>query len=176
LTGKSRWRRFLLTITIVILILLVPWLTGVYIAGSTNGSAGSKIKHIIFIVQENHSFDNYFGTYPHANGIPAGLSVPVNLTLTSSPAPESYVLPFSLSDSQPILLYGDELKPGVAAADEVSMANNSSQAVSSFSLGGAPIPDQDHSWKAMHLAYDNGKMDGFVAAQLAQGVRLSVAR
>jgi phospholipase C len=30
------------------------------------------ISHFIFIVQENHSFDNYFGTYPGANGIPAG--------------------------------------------------------------------------------------------------------
>jgi phospholipase C len=30
------------------------------------------ISHFIFIIQENHSFDNYFGTYPGANGIPAG--------------------------------------------------------------------------------------------------------
>jgi hypothetical protein len=30
-----------------------------------------KIKHVIMIVQENRSFDSYFGTYPGANGIPA---------------------------------------------------------------------------------------------------------
>ncbi len=30
----------------------------------------SKIKHIIVIMQENRSFDSYFGTYPGANGIP----------------------------------------------------------------------------------------------------------
>jgi phospholipase C len=30
------------------------------------------ISYFIFIIQENHSFDNYFGTYPGANGIPAG--------------------------------------------------------------------------------------------------------
>ena len=30
------------------------------------------ISYFIFIVQENHSFDNYFGTYPGANGIPGG--------------------------------------------------------------------------------------------------------
>ncbi|HEV2333607.1 MAG TPA: alkaline phosphatase family protein [Gammaproteobacteria bacterium] len=29
-----------------------------------------KIKHIIVIMQENRSFDNYFGTYPGADGIP----------------------------------------------------------------------------------------------------------
>src|ERR671931_2817822 len=29
-----------------------------------------KLNHLIFIVQENRSFDHYFGTYPGANGIP----------------------------------------------------------------------------------------------------------
>ncbi len=29
-----------------------------------------KIKHVVIIMQENRSFDNYFGTYPHAAGIP----------------------------------------------------------------------------------------------------------
>ncbi len=30
----------------------------------------SKIEHIVMIVQENRSFDHYFGTYPGAEGIP----------------------------------------------------------------------------------------------------------
>ena len=34
------------------------------------------ITHFIFIIQENHSFDNYFGTFPHANGIPANTALP----------------------------------------------------------------------------------------------------
>src|SRR5580692_7059872 len=29
-----------------------------------------KIKHVIIIMQENRSFDSYFGTYPGADGIP----------------------------------------------------------------------------------------------------------
>ena len=29
-----------------------------------------KLDHLIFIVQENRSFDHYFGTYPGADGIP----------------------------------------------------------------------------------------------------------
>ena len=29
-----------------------------------------KIKHIIFIIQENRAFDHYFGTFPGADGIP----------------------------------------------------------------------------------------------------------
>jgi len=29
-----------------------------------------KIKHVIVVMQENRSFDTYFGTYPGADGIP----------------------------------------------------------------------------------------------------------
>jgi phospholipase C len=36
--------------------------------------AKAHIEHLIFIVQENRSFDHYFGTYPGANGIPMGAS------------------------------------------------------------------------------------------------------
>jgi phospholipase C len=35
-----------------------------------------KIKHVVVIMQENRSFDTYFGTYPGADGIPSGVCVP----------------------------------------------------------------------------------------------------
>ncbi|HEY5260511.1 MAG TPA: alkaline phosphatase family protein, partial [Solirubrobacteraceae bacterium] len=35
-----------------------------------------NIQHVIIIMQENRSFDSYFGTYPGANGIPGGVCVP----------------------------------------------------------------------------------------------------
>src|SRR3974390_2607610 len=35
-----------------------------------------KIKHVIIIEQENRSFDSYFGTFPHADGIPMKNGVP----------------------------------------------------------------------------------------------------
>ena len=35
-----------------------------------------KIQHVVMIMQENRSFDSYFGTYPGANGIPSGVCVP----------------------------------------------------------------------------------------------------
>jgi phospholipase C len=44
----------------------------------------TPIKHFIFLMQENHSFDNYFGTYPGADGIPAGTCMPVDLTNQTS--------------------------------------------------------------------------------------------
>lgn len=35
-----------------------------------------KIRHIVIIVQENRSFDEYFGTYPGADGLPRGVCTP----------------------------------------------------------------------------------------------------
>jgi phospholipase C len=35
-----------------------------------------KIKHVIFVMQENRSFDSYFGTFPGADGIPMRNGVP----------------------------------------------------------------------------------------------------
>ena len=35
-----------------------------------------KIQHVVVIMQENRSFDQYFGTYPGANGIPSGVCQP----------------------------------------------------------------------------------------------------
>ncbi len=50
--------------------------TSVGASGSASPSSGpslqgfANIKHVIFIVQENRSFDHYFGTFPGADGIP----------------------------------------------------------------------------------------------------------
>ena len=45
-------------------------------AAMAQDSGIHKIKHVIIIMQENRSFDSYFGTYPGANGIPAGVCIP----------------------------------------------------------------------------------------------------
>ena len=37
----------------------------------------TPIEHFVVLMQENHSFDNYFGTFPGANGIPKGTCMPV---------------------------------------------------------------------------------------------------
>jgi phospholipase C len=40
------------------------------VATTTIPQGASALEHLIFIVQENRSFDHYFGTYPGADGIP----------------------------------------------------------------------------------------------------------
>ncbi len=54
---------------------IIPRLQG----GSPRANAASgiqKIRHVVVIMQENRSFDNYFGTYPGADGIPMKHGVP----------------------------------------------------------------------------------------------------
>jgi phospholipase C len=55
-----------------LLMLVFPLLTlAAASAPAAHASSGiHKIKHIVIIMQENRSFDSYFGTYPGADGIP----------------------------------------------------------------------------------------------------------
>jgi phospholipase C len=47
-------------------------------AASASARARTPIHHMITILQENHTYDNYFGTYPRGDGLPDGLCVPVD--------------------------------------------------------------------------------------------------
>ena len=55
-----------------------------------------KIQHVVIIVQENHSFDSYFGTYPGADGIPglAGNPGAVPCLPTGAPSGPACVKPY----------------------------------------------------------------------------------
>jgi phospholipase C len=52
-----------------------------------------KIRHVVIIMQENRSFDSYFGAYPHANGIPGLAGHPGKVTCIRDPH-ERCVRPF----------------------------------------------------------------------------------
>ena len=58
-----------------------------------DAQASSKIKHVFVIMQENHTFDNYFGTYPGADGLPATLSLPIDPSVKAGPVAQPYHLP-----------------------------------------------------------------------------------
>jgi phospholipase C len=47
-----------------------------YYVANPDLATSTPIKHLIVIMKENHSFDNYFGTFPGANGIPSGVQLP----------------------------------------------------------------------------------------------------
>ncbi len=86
----------------------------------------NPIQHIIFIIQENHSFDNYFGTYPGANNLSnAPPCCPTSLSGAAEPAQE--IQPFHLNVSQPVFIVGDELPPGQMypnASDDLTATGN----------------------------------------------------
>ena len=45
---------------------------------SQSNNANTPIEHFIVLMQENHTFNNYFGTYPGVEGIPEGTCMPVD--------------------------------------------------------------------------------------------------
>lgn len=71
---SSQWHRGLgaIALGIILTSLSVPNLV------AADRDTQTPIKHVIYLMQENHSFDNYFGTYPGADGIPAGTCMPLD--------------------------------------------------------------------------------------------------
>jgi phospholipase C len=77
--------------------LLVATAAPVRATPSTDVPARTPIRHFVMLMQENHSFDNYFGTYPGADGIPPGVCVPRR---TGKPS-EGCVKPYHLNSTVP---------------------------------------------------------------------------
>ena len=82
-------------------IFVVGLLAAPQIISALNSSAASRtatpIKHVVFLIQENHTFDNMFGTYP---GVPSGFGLNLN---TCIPLPGGGCQkPFN-ADKQPII-------------------------------------------------------------------------
>jgi phospholipase C len=61
-------------------------------------ATSTPIKHFVVLMQSNHSFDNYFGTYPGADGIPAGTCMRLSKDNSSS---NGCVRPFRLGNQSP---------------------------------------------------------------------------
>ncbi|WP_308190197.1 alkaline phosphatase family protein [Amycolatopsis sp. GM8] len=99
------------------------------------------MEHVVLLMQENRSFDHYFGTMsgvagfsdPHAIRLPTGRSVfyqPTDAT------PEGYLLPFHLD---------------------------------SRTTSGLKNPGTDHSWAVQHASWNGGKMDSWLTAHMQPG-------
>jgi phospholipase C len=80
----TRSRRILLALLCGLAALaLAPAAAGAGQPAAGQGRPGHQprtpIRHVISLMQENHSFDNYFGTYPGADGVPADACMPADL-------------------------------------------------------------------------------------------------
>jgi phospholipase C len=93
----------------------------------------TPIQHLVMLMQENHTFDNYFGTFPGAEGPPSDTCVP-----RDPASPElGCVAPYHLETTRTV--------------------------------------DLHHGSSIGYAAYDNGLMDGFIAAQNSRNLPGEVA-
>jgi phospholipase C len=115
-------------------------------AASTTASASlSDIKHIVILMQENRSFDHYFGTLSgvrgfsdpnvlkNANGTP--IFDQYGYQPGSGPSAAGYLQPFRLLNQPP-------------------------------TENGEDTNDIDHSWAGQHHSWNGGKLDSFVTSHL----------
>jgi phospholipase C len=79
---------------LTVLAALAPLSARALAAPAAHGPA-TPIRHFVTILQENHTYDNYFGTYPRGDGLPAGTCQPVD---PKRPA-RGCVRPFHIGDN-----------------------------------------------------------------------------
>ena len=114
-----------------------------------NGEGLERIKHIVVIYMENHSFDNLYGEYPGANGLAnAGLTTTqrdlAGNVYATLPTPPGGAFPSNLP--------------------------NAPFSIEQYVPANANTPDLVHRWYQEQMQIDGGKMDRFAAVSDAKGL------
>ena len=111
-------------------------------AASASGAASlSDVKHIVTLMQENRSFDHYFGTlsgvagFSDPNALP-GVFDQYGYQPGAGPSASGFTQPFNLQNKPP-------------------------------TENGYDTNDIDHSWAGQHNSWNGGKMDSFITSHLA---------
>ncbi|MGC1381157.1 MAG: alkaline phosphatase family protein [Candidatus Baltobacteraceae bacterium] len=100
------------------------------------GSVSQYISHVVVIIQENRSFENFFAGYPGANA-------PMTGCVGHGKAPSGVELP----QMRPLPGSGSGCPPG-----------DTSVALNAITFNG---PDLRHDWDSSMTDWNKGKMDGF---------------
>lgn len=97
-----------------------------------------SIEHVVLLMQENRSFDHYYGMLRGVRGFgdPNSLTLRGGPSVFEQPGPNGPVLPFPIRDS--------------AAAQQMDTQN---------------VTGLDHSWEGGHQALADGWHDGWIAAK-----------
>jgi phospholipase C len=98
-----------------------------------------QVRHVVYVMMENRSFDHYFGTFPGARGFsdPTAMTLPNGNSVFRQPDPanpDGYLEPFHMS---------------------------------TISTGAAAVPSLSHDWRDQHAAWNHGAMDGWLTTHLA---------
>jgi phospholipase C len=81
---------------------------------SRSGSDLGAVEHVVFLMQENRSFDHYFGTYPGVRGFddhPEGRAGNFSQAWPGAPVGTSSLLPYNLASATAQLCSGDSAVP-----------------------------------------------------------------
>lgn len=135
----------LLVITLSIIISnMIPALA------QTQSPVYNAVQHIVIIYKENHSFDNYFGNFPGANGIPHGICMPIFIPYINSYIPKAKdarcVSPFI--STNPIV------SPDLPHSDINYVADKDGGKMDGFMLG-------EGQWNNTSFAYRNATMSTY---------------
>ena len=119
--------------------LLPPNVLRALAQGPPRQSSLRDIKHVVLLMQENRSFDHYFGTMPGVRGFddPEALPLANGKSVFYQPDavnPDGYLLPFHLNTR-------------ISAAQK--------------------IPSTSHAWAVQHQAWNHGKMNQWLPAHRA---------
>jgi phospholipase C len=91
----KHWKKF---IPLIVLELAFFVLDVTHVSAShPNFETSTPIQHIIVVMQQNHTFDNYFGTYPGSEGIPPDTCLPSSFSVSEN-TNTSCVSPFVIGN------------------------------------------------------------------------------
>ena len=112
---------------------------------ATTAVCGSldEIEHVVIFINENRSFDSYYGTYRGVKGFHDTKA----LSLTDGSGKSIFYQPFPGAAGEP---YGGHLLPFRFDTNK----------------GGECVNDISHEWAAMHQCWDGGLLDKFVSTHL----------
>jgi phospholipase C len=118
---------------------LPPGVRRALASGPAQGGSLSDIKHVVILMQENRSFDHYFGALANVRGFndPTAMTLPTGKPVFYQPDkehPDGYLLPFHLDTR-----------------------TSSAQAQ----------PSTSHAWGVQHSAWNGGLMNNWLPAHLA---------
>jgi phospholipase C len=99
----------------------------------------SQVKHVVFLMQENRSFDHYFGTFPGVRGFsdPQAMQLSNGLSVFQQPDPQNpdgYMEPFHIS---------------------------------TLTSSAAAVPSLSHDWRDEHAGWNYGTMDRWLRTHLS---------
>ncbi|HTU72809.1 MAG TPA: alkaline phosphatase family protein [Trebonia sp.] len=116
------------------------------VAAATSNASLSDVKHIVILMQENRSFDHYFGTLSGVRGF-------------SDPSVQANPSGGTVFDQ-----YGYQPGVGVTASGFMQPFNLENNPPTE---NGSDTNDIDHSWGGQHTSWNNGLMNQFINSHLA---------